>query len=464
VRSSVAAEVGLSFASAVTSRSATTKALPRALAAVALASVVCSLAGLACGLPPNPRRPRLYTVADFEALVDLDARGDPTKMVTFADGEGVPGGLPVRYFFQQKDGGYQIMLRDTWSEGKRSAYETGEFWAGFGEVWAQPVYVAITGFQDDGTPIKATDPDKKAWSPVFSVGPGSKFYSPYWQTYYFVLPDGASAEDFKSVRAVLDAGVTLIKGPPHTMSIVPAPVVAPLVAQGGKSPSQKVGVPPVASGYLDGDDVSFVDFGDNNFSVDDDLVVQEVPLFVPAYVAEMGHVKPVGAPTIAGTGPIGAGRAPYLVNGIPRYGAYWRLYTAIIPANPRMRIFSPPVFSAGGADYALPFVAAPADYGQNIIDATDTGDATKNDAAKDAMSKYVGRIALNALPTTPMGDDGCFGDLANLDGASTTAPHPCQWVDSQRALEALVPPSLINPTGITATCPFVSYADVAVPK
>jgi hypothetical protein len=73
-------------------------------------------------------------------------------------------------------------------------------------------------------------------------------------------------------------------------------------------------------------------------------------------------------------------------------------------------------------------------------------------------------VALNALPDpmNPM-STGCFASLALIDTrASGTPQEPCQWLDSQPAIERAVAPTAIHKTDILVTCPFVSYHDVAV--
>ena len=45
-----------------------------------------------------------------------------------------------------------------------------------------------------------------AW--IFSVGPGSVFYSPFWQMIYFNVPDGTPQEAFTSVRDVAAIGIS----------------------------------------------------------------------------------------------------------------------------------------------------------------------------------------------------------------------------------------------------------------
>jgi hypothetical protein len=405
--------------------------------------LVVSSTGAGCGdLPANPTRPHLLTFGDLEAL----AAAPMADHATFATNALVPGGLRVGDFISYDGTNYHLPLRNTWTEGYRSAYETTEVWTGFDAVWAQPVYVAVTGFADGKpnllTDPKVTDPTKQAWSPIFSVGPGSAFYSPFWQTIYFRVPEGTDPDQYKSARQVIDAGVPLIPGPAHTMSIVPGENVVPasMVLD-----VQKVGGPTTTNeGYLDGEDVDYLDFGTNNFTWNDDLVVEETPLFMFVYRDSKGDLQKTNTPTVAGTGPLYANRPVNVtdtVPPVPHYGAYWRLYTVELPAT--ARIFAPPMlYPDKNVDYQGPVGTA---YGDSI-----------NMAGVDGTNPWLGRVALNATddPT-----QGCFSDSNNLDELGGGS---CRWLDSQAKIEATVASWAIWKTDITVTCPFVSYQDFAV--
>jgi hypothetical protein len=408
--------------------------------ALALAALL-TCAGAGCDLPANPRRPQVLTLADLEALVD-----PAMPNATFANDDGVPDGLLVRDYVKFEGGKYQLQLRDTWTEAYRSAYVTAELWTGFDEVWVQPVYVPITGVDPQGVPVKVADP-LTGWSPIFSVGPDSSFYSPFWQVYYFQVSDLADAEAFKSARKVIDSGRPLIKGPARTMSIVPGDVALPKTAP---MSDQMVGGPQaVGQGYLDGKDVSFLDFGVSTFSWNDDLVVEETPLFVLLYRDTDGNLKRMNVPTIAGTGPLYANRPPKLAGSVPHYGAFWRIYTVEVP--PTARIFAPPLeeFKAARADYPPSLVAV--DYGADIIAA----------GAQD-VSQWLGRVALNAVASPDGTVKSCFDAYNNIDtrGPSNPTIPYCHWLDSQPSLEAAVPSTWIHKTDILVTCPFVSYDDM----
>ena len=172
-------------------------------------AAACVLAG--CGLPASPRHARLYTFTELTALAD-----SPPPSGTFAEDAGVPGGLRIADYVSvdaTDPAQHDLTLRSTWTETYRSAYATGELWTGFDEVWVQPVYVAITGFdKTTGQPLKAPDMDTKTWSPIFTVGAGSAFYSPFWRTFYFEVADAAEAATFTTARKVIDSASRSSRG------------------------------------------------------------------------------------------------------------------------------------------------------------------------------------------------------------------------------------------------------------
>jgi hypothetical protein len=392
-----------------------------------------SQAAAGCGEPPNPARPKLLNFSDLEKLAV-----PVTSEATFAEGYGVPEGLRVRDYVTTDGSTYSLTLRNTWTEVYQSAYETAELWLGFDEVWVQPVYVPITGFTN-GEPDLLPDSDGSTWAPIFSVGPDSAFYSPFWQTFYFQVPLGSDPDQFKSARKVLDSGISLMPGPAHTMSIVPGTNVSPAQS----TPSLKVGGPTgVSSGYLDDQSVNYLDFGKSNFAWTPDLDVVETPLFLLVYRDGLGVLRRMNAPTVAGTGPLYANRPPNVMNDVPHYGAFWRLYTVEVPST--ARIFAPdiPAFHDARADFPAEVVGGT--YGSSIL----------TDSAND-LNQFFGRVAVNG--------DACFADLNNLDDtAGPTGNPPCQWLDSQPKVEAAVPTTAIGRTDILVTCPFVSYDGMPV--
>jgi hypothetical protein len=197
----------------------------------------------------------------------------------------------------------------------------------------------------------------------------------------------------------------------------------------------------VSSGYLDGQTAHYLDLGTDNFSWNDDLVVDETPLFVLVYRDELDQLHRMNVPTVAGTGPLGSSRPPNVLGNIPHYGAYWRLYTVEVPAT--ARIFAPlELFGAERKDFPAGFLSDT--YGADVI-AQGAGD----------LGEWLGRVTLN---------EACFGSFAKIDtrDPSNLAVGHCHWLDSQPAIEASIPPDWIRKTDLLVTCPFVSYDDFAV--
>jgi len=398
-------------------------------------SVGVALATLAaCDLPAKPAHPRLLTVKDFAALA-LTADAD----TGIAPDHGLPGGIPLRRIMANDDGTPTLAWRRTFTEGYQSGYLTTELWTGFDEVWVQPMYVAVDGTHAaDGTPhrlLGAAD----AWRPIFGVGDRSAFYSPYWEMITFEIPAGADVDSFRSVRDVLDRGLDLTPAGGYLAVLAPDDVALPTrVAPGPGQPG--VGGPGRGIGLVDGEDAPFLDFGGGTFTWNDDRVIEEAPIFMWIARDAGGVLRTLDIPTVAGTGPLYAGRPPKVLGNKPLYGSYWRLYTVEVPSG--MAVFAPP----SAQDVRDGLAQTPTLY-----------DVTYAPAILNSMSpanffEFTGRVATNP---------SCFTNADNLDITNGT-PDPCVFLDSQAAIETLVPSRSITRTDIVVTCPFITYADGAV--
>ena len=357
----------------------------------------------------------------------------PDAMV--ATDAGVPGGIPLRRMMAfDNDQNPVLVPRTTFTEGYRSAYLTTEVWAHFDEVWVQPMYIPVKDYAADGTPTLLPGADG-AVHPIFGVGSDSKFYSPFWQRFFFEVPPGGDLASFKSVRDVVDRGVDITAAGGRLAVIAPDSVGLPprvLMTTDGSLP---IGGPTRATGILDGQDVSYLDFGGGTFTWNDDLVLDEAPIFVWVARDAGGQLRTLDIPTVAGTGPLFSNRAPKIVDGEPYYGSYWRLYT--VEVQPGMAVFAPP----GAADVRAGLAARPdlsddAAYGASVTAAT-----------VPVLAPYEGRVAVNP---------SCFGDVMNVDPTNQTS-GACQYLDSQAAIEASVPSDAIQKTDILVTCPFITY-------
>jgi len=250
------------------------------------------------------------------------------------------------------------------------------------------------------------------WWPVFSVGPSSAFYSPFWKVIYFDAPPGTAVDTYRSAREILDAGFTLHEGGGWTIPIVPSGVTwdQPAAVSG--------------KGWLDGAAVADLDFGAGLFSWNpQDDVVREIPLFVFVVRNDQGQLVVPGFRTVAGTGPVGSGGPlPPAAGAQPLYSSYWRLYTVEVP--PGAAVVADDALQAELAADGLP--PAPA------IDP----------AMLAASSTAVGRVAI---------DPTCFATDIEPDD------EVCNYLDSQAKIERNVAAAAIHRTDVTVTCPFVSY-------
>jgi hypothetical protein len=379
-----------------------------ALAALASASPV---AFVACDAAPRPANPRLTTLFDVQALY----AGGATADFAVATDAGLPGGVPIGKLADR----YGVLtVSPAWAESYPVAYVTTEVWAFYEEVWLQPMYVPVTGFSM-GEPLIVKGASG-AWQPIFGVGAGSGFYSPFWQMIYFQVPDGTSADAVTSVRGIVDGGYPLFTGPGLAAPLTPAGVTIADPMAGGYKPG---------TGTVDGAAAPFISFPDMPFTWNADDVIREVPLYHFLFRNPDGTLVHLPIPTVVGTGPPYAGTPAPMVNGKPTatYSAFWRLYTVVIP--PDAVVYVPP-----GDDLYMPLK----DLGARVV----TADYYTN---LDPNALY--RVAL---------DPGCF--MTDPDPYSTT----CRYLDSQANIEAGVNASDIQPTAITVTCPIVSYQNMPV--
>ncbi len=298
--------------------------------AVALGAVA------ACGQAPRAPAPRLWTLADLEALA---AAGQ----TAVASDSTLPGGIPLARILNP-DG--SLFSRPSLAEQYNAAYVTTEVWVGYPQVWVQPMYVPVSGWTGGDAPVVIADPATGFWKPVFSVGAGSGFYSPFWQVFYFDAPAGTTADTFTSAKQILDAGLPLHEGPGWTIPIVPDGF------------SWTGAAARAETGWVDGATVSTLNFGKRLFTWNGDTnVVDELPIFVFVSHDATGALTAPDLRTVAGTGPVGSGGPPAAKIGMqPLYSSYWRIYTVEIPAS--VTVF-PAAAAAAFPDYAGRLVTTP---------------------------------------------------------------------------------------------------------
>ena len=372
------------------------------------------LLAIACGAPPAPPAGALSTGADLLRLKQSGAGGD----------EVVLAGQPLKYFSPPfapattTSAANAFTVFPGFSEGQPAAYLTTETWKEFPRVWIQPLYVPITAWSTGG-PVFF--PAGTATESVFSVDAGSRFYSPYWQIFYFVTDQPAGV--YRSAKAILDAGLELHEGPGKFCAIVPEEMLAasnlqPLAAD----PAPAIGVPAAGYAWVDGHSVFFLDLGLNRFTWNGETnVVNETAQFEFA----TADGTPVDLPKVGGTGPLHAPRpAPAGVR--PQFGALWHRYSVLLPRTAAAFVLqSQPSLAA--------YYAA-------------QGVATFTSAAIEAQARpadYLLRVALNPA-------------------ACAAKPAACSWLDSQLAIEQQVPDWRIVDTHGLASCPLLLFAGKAI--
>ncbi|MCA1829694.1 MAG: hypothetical protein LC689_22450, partial [Myxococcales bacterium] len=288
------------------------------------------LLAAACAAPPSPNPWTLRTI---------DTLGDPAV---------VPPGATLRLLSSpfttgtaiQKPGQTGLTVFPAFSEGDTAAYMTTEVWQNFDAVWVQPLYVPVTTYDPTQAP-------KIAAPAVFGVDSSTRFYSPYWEILYYVNPPGA---EFHSAREILDSGVTLHPGPGKFCPLTRDPTVAPAQAQSAPASVRPLSGEGIAAfrgnldSYAEGNEVRFLELGIwaiNVFTWDRATrIVRETPLFAFTRIDAAGNAVEVDLPRVAGTGPFhhptcdGLGHCQGLQsNGIPQFGALWRVYDVLLPAD-----------------------------------------------------------------------------------------------------------------------------------
>jgi hypothetical protein len=373
----------------------------------------------ACQQPAAPLASRPWTMFDLQAAYDVEG----AKVLEGV--EGFPQGFPPSAFIKSRQP--VIPISPAFTEEGFSPYITTNLWANFPEVWIQPMYILVTDW----------DPETHDWKRlgnapwIYTVGETSRFHSPFWRVYYAKVPADATASTYTSSEQILRDKLPLYPGPGRLVSIVPNGTV--LGAPPG--PFEIPGfVPPRirTADYLDGRVVTAIDFGNNRFDWNEKLEVIEEPLFVLVTCSSATECGPSSAPSIGGTGPLFARRPPILPGGRPRFGSFWRLYFVTLPAGDDVGLFIPPSADAESRSKVA--------NGLSGLAAPMPGFTPAAGEEEAAVNKRFMQVALNARE--------CF--------ASAEAFKDCKWLDSQQAIEELLPQA-IKRTGITVTCPFVAY-------
>ena len=423
-------------------------------ARAALLACLLAVLGASCvGDESKPGPAKLWTVEDFQTF----ARAGKPLPAGLGQSPVVLSGEPLPLLSppysdtvtRQRAGQDGLQIFPAFSEGEPAAYTTTEIWQGFPAIWLQPLYLFVTGFSNGAAQVVA---ESKV---VFGVDVTTRFYSPYWQVIYVIVPPGTTAADLirlRSAEAVLSSGFQLIEGAGTFCVLVPtrvlsadtsAPAVEIGVPEGATQPVRPLlggSVPATANfGFVNGHRVDYIDFGRNRFTWNDKQVIDEAALFDLVIRGADGSRRSLGVPRIGGTGPLGSNTPARITNGKPQFGGLWKLYTAPIP--PGAAVFIPRTRPALIATVLAAAGQADAPAGTGVVPAVDPQIEARAD-----VNKYLLRVAANPA---------CFRDPASF-------PQTCRWLDSQAAVEREVLAGLIAETGFYVTCPFLAFLDAPV--
>ena len=348
-----------------------------------------------------------------------------------------PGGLPCNYFVAAGAMSNDVLqFKLAFSEGQPMGYITTDFWANYPEIWLEPMYILVTAWnaQLPANNRLMNPATGTTTGPIFSIGPQSAFYSPFWQVFYVEVPAGTPPTKYTSAKQLFDDHLVMHPGPNRFASIGPTTLSLPsvddiplILSLLGASPigdylvqgklSDVVAASQSLTGWLDGALVSYVDFGVDNFDVGAGQVIQDVPLFFFEHYDEKGNLIPLGAPNVGGVAPLFSHLLGRLSDtGRPQFGALWRLHIV-----------------------ALPPTAA-------LFTQQDAKDAIARGAVPTVVNAKVMRVALKS---------SCFMDL---DADTDT----CLWLDSQRAIEDNLGERAITRTNLQPACPFVMFNGIPV--
>lgn len=409
------------------------------LATIGLLSLAATLAGCEDHEEPAP--------AALVTLATLQGAWDQGETMNFGAGldQVFSKGFPPVYFLRGRS---EIRLAPAYTEGTASAYMTTDIWVNFPLVWAQPMYVFVKAWDAGpaGAHVLAGVP------PVFSVGPKSAFYSPFWRVYYVVVDPATPPDRYRTVKQILDAELPLFPGPGKLATFVPAGLVPQADSDGFQlpglrpvpgpdgSPQPRISTPKRKQGWIDGvaTPVDFLDFGNDRFEWNDRYEVAEAPLFFFFLKDPSGAWVPVtNVPRVGGTGPVGANRPAVAPGNKPAFGSLWRLWAARLP--PTARIFVPP-------------------------DRLGEWEAAERERPAWSPSLPVAGPLPPAIADRKDLDQHAFKVLRDTSclAPDKTFPDDCSWLDSQAAVERLLP-SAIEPSQILVHCPYLAYEGKPVP-
>jgi hypothetical protein len=398
-----------------------------AIAITAGGAALSGCSGLRTGEPDQPgtAHPRLWSLAEISAGLAANA---PLAV----DPSFPTGILPQSVLTAQDDGTATLNVMAAFAEEQPAAYVVTDVWRGYDTIWAQPWYFLVTAWNELAPgQNRLKDASGAAVPGLFDVAPTSAFYSPFWLVEYAEVPPDADPARYHSTKTLFDDQSVLHPTSAFTYAIHPAAVTLPRPKPTHPYLGTVItGFSEAAGAYFEGTLDPYFNLGGNNFVFDQQLAIEENPLFIFATRGPDGAPQSIDVPAVAGVAPLLSGRAALRGASGPRLKAYYRLTWASLPAT--AAAFFPDAYP----DAAALLTAASLNAGL-----------------------YTGRVALNAFraatATAPRQAD-CF--------ASTSFPAGCQWIDSQARVEALLGPQALTPTAVTVAAPTVAVSAPAGPS
>ncbi len=388
------------------------------------------LCAVACEAPPAAAPAKLYSLFGL-----ADAWNSRALIIPAPGLEAIfPAGIE-RFRLPWQDG--KVVARVAFTQNKVAAYTTTDFWANYPAVWVQPMYLPVKGW-NPADPKLLYVPETK---PIFSVGPRSAFYSPFWQVFYVEVSGADEWAQYTSARQLFEKKLTMHAGPGRLCALAPG---GTRVEEGQKL-GVDLGTVGRGTGWVDGEEFAVLDYGDNRFEWNQQMEVIEQPLFVFVTPDESGAWAHAGVATVGGTGPLLARRPAISPKNRPLFGSFWRLYQVRLP--PGAGVFVPEDSKYDGMRLGLRIKNTPkgmlAEYTKPTL--MPAMDMATPPPTREPES-LIGRVAVNG--------EKCF--------ASGMYLADCVWLDSQAQLEEQIPWRIVR-TEIVAACPFVSYAGMPVP-
>ena len=385
--------------------------------------------------------PAVGPPAAWVSLTDMQAayNADPQAPIGAGLSSVFPAGFPASYFLSSPN---TIRLSPVYTGGQQMAYMTTDVWVNFREIWLQSLFVFVHTWDERSPRASWVD---IPW--VATVSENSAFWSPFWRVYYVLVPADTPRDRFRNSRDVLSSGYPVFPGQGRLLTIQPpggmtpddpATVLLPELRAPGK-----VGEVRQQAVWVEGEDGERVgmDFGDR-FEWNERYEILEQPLFFFFTRVPDGSWQPLtSVPRVGGTGPLFERRPAIAPGNRPRFGSNWRLWSVRLPQT--ARLFVPPErvaeWEAANRGWTANLPLAPIPE----ITAPTPAEVTA------ALDHHAYKVLLNTdcLPGRPI----TVEELAR-----------CPWLDSQEALEAHLPASLL-PSEILVACPYVSYAGAAVP-